>query len=82
VVRAIIETLNPMVKQFVLNQTQEFWLLSNVLQVALTISVKLQVDVDHRTIVEPLLQCGNCDSKLEILYNRMATKVVKSLTPF
>ncbi len=82
VARAIIETFNPMVKQCVLNQTQGFWLLSNALQVALTISVKLHVDVDRRTIVEPLLQRGNCVSKLEILYNCMATKVVKVLAPF
>ncbi len=44
--------------------------------------MKLQVDVDHKTTTEPLLQCGNCDSKLEILYNSMATKVVKALAPF
>ncbi len=42
----------------------------------------MQVDVDRKTIVEPLLQCGNCDSEWEILYNCMATKVVKALAPF
>jgi len=43
--------------------------------------VKFQIDVDCRVVVEPLLQCGNCDLKLEILYNCIAIEVVKILSP-
>ncbi len=50
------KTLNLVVKQCVLiNQTRGFWFLLNALQAALTISVKLQVNVDHKVIVNPLL---------------------------
>jgi hypothetical protein len=40
-VKTMTESFDLVVKQCVPNQTQGFWLLSNVLQVALTISVKL-----------------------------------------
>jgi hypothetical protein len=52
----VIETLNLVVKQCVLiNQTQGLWFLLNALQAALTISVKLKANVDHKVVVDPLL---------------------------
>jgi len=82
VARDVTKTFNPTMKQCVLNQTRKFWLLSNFSQATLIINVKLQTNVDCRVTVEPLLQCGNCRSKLKILYTRMATEAVKVLATF
>jgi hypothetical protein len=82
VVSVVIKIPNLVVKHCVFNQIWKFWLLSNALQPTLTIRVKFQVDVDCIIIIEPLLQCGNCDLKLEILYSCMATEVLKILSPF
>jgi hypothetical protein len=72
VVRVVTETLNPVVKQCILNQTRGFWLLSDALVSAMLISVKLQAVSNCRASVDPLLQCGNQDSELDLFYGRMA----------
>jgi hypothetical protein len=49
------KTLNLVAKQCVIiNQIQGFWFLLDALQAALTISVKLQGNVDCKVVVDPL----------------------------
>jgi hypothetical protein len=45
IVRALTKILNPIVKQCVFNQITSYWLLSNALYVAISISIKLQVEI-------------------------------------
>ncbi len=42
----------------------------------------MQVDVDYISIVYPMLECGNCDLQLEILYCQMVVEAMKVLGPF
>jgi hypothetical protein len=43
---------------------------------------EMQVDVDYISIVYPMLECGNCDLQLEILYCQMVVEAMKVLGPF
>ncbi len=65
-----------------MNQTCEYLHLSNALVITILILVKLQVEEQFCTMSNPLLQCGDFDFELEILYSCMACMVVKILTPF
>ncbi len=45
IVRALTEILNQIVKQCVFNQTIGYWLLSDALYVAISIRIKVQVEI-------------------------------------
>jgi hypothetical protein len=65
-----------------LNQTKGFWLLSNVLFAAFSISTRLKAKYQARVVVNPPLVCGEFDQELEILYAKMGLEVINVLNPF
>jgi hypothetical protein len=71
-VRAVCDILNPVVEKCIMNQTRGFWLLSDALVSAMSISVKLQAESNRCEAAVPPLQVGDFDSELEILYGRIA----------
>ncbi len=54
----------------------------NAFCVAISISIKLQVECNSRVSIFPPLTCGKFDAKLEILYAKMATLFLHVLQPF
>ena len=82
VARIFTETLNPVVKQCVLNQTRGYWLLSDALAAALAISVELGAHIDHLSNMNPPLQHGDFDSELEILRGKMSLEAMLVMRPF
>ena len=76
VARTFTETLNPVVKQCVLNQTRGYWLLSDALAATLAISVELRAHVDHVSSMNPPLQHGDFDAELEILRAKMSLEAM------
>ena len=82
VARIVTETLNPVVKQCVLNQTRGYWLLSDALAAALAISVELGAHIDHLSNMNPPLQHGDFDSELEILRGKMSLEAMLVMRPF
>ena len=82
VARTVTETLNPVVKQCVLNQTRGYWLLSDALAAALAISVELRAHVDHVSSMNPPLQHGDFDAELEILRAKMSLEAMLVMKPF
>ena len=65
-----------------MNQTRGFWLLSHALTSAMSISVKLQVQSSWQEFAIPLLEVGDCDFELELMYNHIAKVGVAILKPF
>jgi hypothetical protein len=57
-------------------------LMFDALHVAISITITLWVEFNWRSMAQLALQCGDFDLELEILYARMATKVVSVLEPF
>jgi hypothetical protein len=76
VARTVTETLNPVVKQCVLNQTRGYWLLSDALAAALAISVELCAHIDHISGMNPPLQYGDFDAELELLHAKMSLQAI------
>jgi hypothetical protein len=70
------------VKQCALNKTRGYWLLSNALNVAITIFMKLRANYNHQVVQVPPLAYGTIDDELEILYGHMIVKKVGVLAPF
>ncbi len=54
----------------------------NALYVAISISIKLQVEYNSRVSIFPPLTCGEFDAELEILYVKMVAKSLCVLQPF
>jgi hypothetical protein len=79
VARAVTETLNPVVSQCVVNQTHGYWLLSDAIAGALQLIVQMEAHQLQCSTAEPPLECGEFESKLEILYGRMAGEVATVL---
>ncbi len=65
-----------------MNQTRGFWLFSDALVSAMTISVKLRVESNMREVVVPSLEVGSFDSELEIMHGRIAKAGCVVLEPF
>ncbi len=57
-------------------------MLSDVLYVTISISIKFQVEYNSKVFIFPPLTCGNFDAKLEILYAKMAIEFLRVLQPF
>jgi hypothetical protein len=78
----VCDILNPVVEKCIMNQTRGFWLLSDALVSAMSISVKLQAKSNRCEAAVPPLQVGDFDSELEILYGRISKAGVQVLKPF
>jgi hypothetical protein len=65
-----------------LNQHRGYWLLFDVLFIALTIVGTMTRKYVHQVVVVLPLQCGEIDQEIEILYGKMVTKVINVLCPF
>jgi hypothetical protein len=78
----MVDTLKLVVKQCVLNQTKGYWLLSDALNVAITIRMKLRVNYNHHVVQVPPLAYGTIDDELEILYGHIVVEKVGVLAPF
>ncbi len=76
----MVDTLKPIVKQCVLNKTRGYWLLSDTLNVAITICMKLRVNYNHQVVQVLPLAYGTIDD--EILYGHMVVEKVGVLAPF
>jgi len=50
IAQAMVDTLKPIVEQCVLNQTRGYWLLFYVLNVAITICMKVRVDYNCQAV--------------------------------
>ncbi len=79
--RVVTETLNLTAKNVSLTKLKSFGFY-HMFHKLLTINVKLQTNIDYKAIVEPLLQCGNCHLKFEILYSCMVVETIKVLVTF
>jgi hypothetical protein len=62
-----MEILKPIVEQCVLNQARGYWLLFNALIVAISICMKLNIDIIQVVQVFPFMY-GTIDDELEIIY--------------
>ena len=82
IARAVCDILNPVVEACIMNQTRGFWLLSDALVSAMTISVKLRVESNKRKVAVPSLEVGSLDSELEIMHGRIAKAGCVVLEPF
>ena len=80
--RTVTETLNPIVKQCFLNQTHGYWLLLDALAASLAILVELGAHIDHLSNMDPPLQHGDFDAKLEILRGKMSLEAMLVMRPF
>ncbi len=76
------QTLGLMVEQCILNKTRWYWLLSDVLSTTFSICIRMHKDYQVHTSLNPPLICGKLDVELEILYGKMAFKVINVLEHF
>lgn len=63
-----------------LNQTCKYWLLSDVVVVAMSILEQLHVE-QWCAMSNPSFQRGDFESELEVLYSYIACMVVKNFAP-
>jgi hypothetical protein len=82
IARVVCDILNPVVEKCIMNQTRGFWLLSDALVSAMSISLKLQAKNNRREVAVPPLHVGDFDSQLEILYGCISKAGVQVLKPF
>jgi hypothetical protein len=65
-----------------MNKTKGYWLLSNALSTTFSIYITIHKDYQVHTSPNPPLMCGKLDAKLEILYGKMALKMINVLEHF
>jgi hypothetical protein len=63
----VVATMLPVVKHCIFNQTQGYWLFSNALNVALSISVSLHNEIEQSDITSFNFVRGDFESKLGAL---------------
>ncbi len=63
----VVETMLIVVKQCILNQTRGYWLFSNALNAALSISVYLHNEIEQSNITSLNFVKGDFESKLGAL---------------
>ncbi len=82
IVWAVTKTFHPIVHQCLLNQCKGYWLLSYALFTTLVIMRMMKKEYARQVILVPQLQCGEFDQKIEILYSKMAAKIINVMCLF
>ncbi len=82
VCKAVVETMFCIVNQCIFNQTRRYWLLSNDLNVALSISVCMKNHIQQSDITPFNFMKGDFESKLGALRMHIMAKVQVVLIPF